>query len=165
MAGVSDLFNDEQIEEFKEAFNLFDSKNEGTVYIAQIEMLMKALGAPTNDDELKVNPRGWIIFHSNIFISKISVFLLSFQQLMLEADDDDSGTIDFPEFLSLMAKVVSIEHLKICILCMIHYITTNLYEVRGFLIQNRGGNQVHILNLPSTITYPHISPSTIDWFT
>ena len=51
---------------------------------------------------------------------------------MLEADDDDSGTIDFPEFLSLMAKVVSIEHLKICILKMIHtYITPNPYEVMG----------------------------------
>ena len=28
------------------------------------------------------------------------------QKLMLEVDSDESGTIDFPEFLSLMSKVV-----------------------------------------------------------
>ena len=29
------------------------------------------------------------------------------QRLMMEADGDDSGTIDFPEFLALMASVVT----------------------------------------------------------
>ena len=54
MADISELFSDEQIEEFKEAFNLFDSNGDGTVYMAQVDLVMKALGIHANDKELKV---------------------------------------------------------------------------------------------------------------
>ena len=41
------------------------------------------------------------------------ILILLWQDLMLEADSDDSGTIDFPEFLALMAKVVQDNNINI----------------------------------------------------
>ena len=53
MAGIDKLFNEEQIEEFREAFNLFDSNQDGTVFMHSVEGVMKALGIH-NPTDLKV---------------------------------------------------------------------------------------------------------------
>ena len=55
MAGISDLFSDKQIDEFKEAFTLFDGNKDGTVFLAQVEGVFKALGIHANEAELRVN--------------------------------------------------------------------------------------------------------------
>ena len=96
MAGISDLFSDKQIDEFKEAFTLFDGNKDGTVFLAQVEGVLKALGIHANETDLRV-----IVLS---FYCKFKMLII--KRLMMEADGDDSGTIDFPEFLSLMALVV-----------------------------------------------------------
>ena len=36
MAGLTSQFTDDQIDEFKEAFNLFDKNQDGTIYESQV---------------------------------------------------------------------------------------------------------------------------------
>ena len=55
MSGVADQFSDKQITEFKEAFSLFDDNKDGTVFMAQIDFVMKALGIHGNEMELRVS--------------------------------------------------------------------------------------------------------------
>ena len=54
MSGFADQFSDKQISEFKEAFSLFDDNKDGTVFMAQIDFIMKALGIHGNEMELRV---------------------------------------------------------------------------------------------------------------
>ena len=54
MASVADQFTDEQIDEIKEAFNLFDRSNDGNVLISQLVTLFKMLGVHTKEAEVKV---------------------------------------------------------------------------------------------------------------
>lgn len=54
MASVADQFTDEQIDEIKEAFNLFDRSNDGNVLISQLVTLFKMLGVHTTEAEVKV---------------------------------------------------------------------------------------------------------------
>ena len=54
MSGLADQFSDKQISEFKEAFSLFDDNKDGTVFMAQIDFVMKALGIHGNEMELRV---------------------------------------------------------------------------------------------------------------
>merc|ERR1712038_829749 len=64
--------------ELKEAFDEFDKDGSGSISSAELLHVMRALGEnPTEDDVLN---------------------------LMLEADLDGSGTIEFPEFLELMKQ-------------------------------------------------------------
>ena len=44
MSSVADQFSEEQIEEFKEAFSLFDRNKDGTIFEAQVVFVMKDLG-------------------------------------------------------------------------------------------------------------------------
>ena len=54
MSGIADQFSEKQISEFKEAFSLFDDNKDGTVFMAQIDFVMKALGIHGNEMELRV---------------------------------------------------------------------------------------------------------------
>mmetsp|Transcript_4909 Transcript_4909/g.12229 ORF Transcript_4909/g.12229 Transcript_4909/m.12229 type:complete len:151 (-) Transcript_4909:199-651(-) len=71
-------FTGDQIEEFKEAFALFDRDNSGTITADELGVIMKSLGKNPTDDELDA--------------------------MIAEVDEDGSGEIEFPEFLALMAK-------------------------------------------------------------
>ena len=51
---MADQFSDKQIDEFKEAFTLFDRNKDGTVYIAQVELVLKALGIHANEVDMRV---------------------------------------------------------------------------------------------------------------
>jgi calmodulin len=75
---MNDKLTDEQIDEFKEAFNLFDKNGDGTIPVKEIGTVMRALGLNPTEQEI------------NDFIK--------------EADKDNSGTIDFQEFLGIMKK-------------------------------------------------------------
>ncbi|TFK07491.1 Calmodulin [Platysternon megacephalum] len=69
---------EEQIAEFKEAFSLFDKDGDGTITTGELGSIMLSLGQNSTEAEL--------------------------QDMIGELDPDGSGTIDFPEFLSMMAR-------------------------------------------------------------
>merc|ERR1719364_87925 len=69
---------EDQIEEFKEAFALFDKDGDGTITAEELGVVMRSLGRKPTKEELK--------------------------SMIAECDDDGSGQIEFPEFLSLMAS-------------------------------------------------------------
>jgi len=75
---MTDQLTNEQIEEFKEAFLLFDRDNDGFITTKELGTVMRSLGQSPTEHEL--------------------------QDMINEVDTDGSGTIDFPEFLQMMAK-------------------------------------------------------------
>lgn len=68
---------EEQIEVFRQAFSLFDKDCDGTITTKELGTLMRSLGHNPLEREL--------------------------ENMINEVDVDGNGTIDFPEFLSLMA--------------------------------------------------------------
>ena len=75
---MADTLTDEQIAEFKEAFALFDKDGDGTITTKELGTIMRSLGQNPTEAEL--------------------------QDMINEVDAVTGGTIDFPEFLSLMAQ-------------------------------------------------------------
>ncbi|XP_013381518.1 calmodulin-like isoform X2 [Lingula anatina] len=69
---------DEQIAEFKEAFSLFDKNGDGTITTKELGTVMRSLGLNPTEAELV--------------------------DMIKEVDADGNGTIDLPEFLTMMAK-------------------------------------------------------------
>ena len=69
---------EEQIAQFKEAFSLFDKDGDGTITTKELGTVMRSLGQNPTEAEL--------------------------QDMINEVDADGNGTIDFTEFLSLMAS-------------------------------------------------------------
>merc|ERR1712037_278127 len=69
---------EEQIAEFKEAFSLFDKAGDGTIPTKELGTVMRSLGQNHTEAEL--------------------------QDMINEVDADGNGTIDFPEFLTMMAR-------------------------------------------------------------
>ena len=75
---MAEHLTDEQIAEFKEAFSLFDRDGDGNITTKELGTVMRSLGQNPDEREL--------------------------QDLINDIDADGNGNIDFPEFLSLMAK-------------------------------------------------------------
>merc|ERR1719515_505266 len=75
-----DLLTEQQIEQLKVAFSLFDKDGDGVVTTKELGTLMRSLGQNPADRDLEA--------------------------MINEVDIDGNGTIDFPEFLSLMAQEV-----------------------------------------------------------
>ena len=69
---------EEQKQEIKEAFDLFDTDGSGTIDAKELKVAMRALGFEPKKEEIR--------------------------KMIADADRDGSGVIDFPEFLSLMAR-------------------------------------------------------------
>nr|CAA66148.1 CaMF [Fagus sylvatica] len=75
---MADQLTDDQISEFKEAFSLFDKDGDGCITTKELGTVMRSLART----QLRQSCR----------------------TLINEVDRDGNGTIDFPEFLNLMAR-------------------------------------------------------------
>ncbi|KAF2909356.1 putative calmodulin-like protein 2 isoform X1 [Oryza sativa Japonica Group] len=73
-----DHLTKEQIAEFREAFNLFDKDGDGTITSKELGTVMGSLGQSPTEAELK--------------------------KMVEEVDADGSGSIEFEEFLGLLAR-------------------------------------------------------------
>ncbi|XP_077555577.1 uncharacterized protein LOC144169973 [Haemaphysalis longicornis] len=74
------LVSEDVIDEFKQAFALFDKDGDGVITTKELGTVMRALGQNPTEAELK--------------------------DMIAEVDIDNNGTIDFPEFLAMMTKKV-----------------------------------------------------------
>jgi calmodulin len=72
--------SDEQTSEFKEAFALFDMDGDGTITTKELGKVLRSLGQNPSEADL--------------------------QDMINEVDRDGNGTIDFHEFLLMMARKV-----------------------------------------------------------
>jgi len=75
---MAEQFTEEQIAEFKEAFSLFDKDGDGCITTKELGTVMRSLGANPTEAELK--------------------------EMIAEVDADGSGTIEFHEFVNMMAR-------------------------------------------------------------
>ncbi|KHO00914.1 calmodulin [Metarhizium album ARSEF 1941] len=78
VAPQADSLTEEQVSEFKEAFSLFDKDGDGQITTKELGTVMRSLGQNPSESEL--------------------------QDMINEVDADNNGTIDFPEFLTMMAR-------------------------------------------------------------
>lgn len=69
---------EEQIEDFKEAFSLFDKNGDGYISSKELGIVMRSLGQNPSEQELK--------------------------DMINEVDADGNGSIDFEEFIHMMAR-------------------------------------------------------------
>lgn len=74
--------SEEQVAEFKEAFGLFDKDGDGSITSVELGTVMRSLGQNPTEEEL--------------------------QDMINEVDADGNGTIDFEEFLTMMAKKMTL---------------------------------------------------------
>ncbi|ODV89357.1 hypothetical protein CANCADRAFT_3985 [Tortispora caseinolytica NRRL Y-17796] len=75
---MAEQLTQEQIKDFKEAFALFDKDGDGHITTAELGVVMRSLGQTPTEADL--------------------------QDMINEVDQDHNGTIDFPEFLTMMAR-------------------------------------------------------------
>ncbi|XP_020590540.1 calmodulin-like protein 11 [Phalaenopsis equestris] len=73
-----DLLTEDQISEFREAFCLFDKDGDGCITLEELATVTQSLGQSPTEEEL--------------------------QDMINEVDFNGNGTIEFGEFLTLMAK-------------------------------------------------------------
>jgi centrin-1 len=75
-AGAKKL-TEEQIGQITQAFELFDTDGSGTIETQELKIAMRALGFEPKQEEI--------------------------DKMVRDVDDDGSGSVDFPEFLDMMA--------------------------------------------------------------
>merc|ERR1711981_1396024 len=71
---------DEQMEEIREAFGLFDGDASGAIDVRELKAAMRALGFEVKNEELK--------------------------KMVADVDNDGNGTIEFGEFLEMMTGMM-----------------------------------------------------------
>ncbi len=81
-SSIVDNLTHEQIIEFREAFQAFDKDGNGSITTKELGTVMRSLGQNLSETEIK--------------------------EVIDEVDEDKNGTIDFQEFLSLMARKMKI---------------------------------------------------------
>ena len=89
---MADQLTEEQIEEFKEAFSLFEKNGAGGVAIRELGTVMRALGQNPTDVEL------------DDMINELGL-----TPGLVGNEEDGNATIDFSEFLTLMARRIKAE--------------------------------------------------------
>ncbi|KAE9445816.1 hypothetical protein C3L33_22294, partial [Rhododendron williamsianum] len=77
---MADVLNEEQIVEFQEAFSLFDKDGDGCITVEELATVIRSLDQNPTEEEL--------------------------EDMITEVDADGNGTIEFKEFLNLMANKI-----------------------------------------------------------
>ncbi|KAL3634483.1 Calmodulin-3 [Castilleja foliolosa] len=77
---AANVLNEEQIVQFQEAFSLFDKDGDGCITIEELGRVIRSLDQNPSEEEL--------------------------QDMINEVDSDGNGTIEFAEFLNLMANKI-----------------------------------------------------------
>ncbi|PWA34446.1 EF-hand domain [Artemisia annua] len=77
---MAEELTENQIDELKEAFSLFDKDGDGCITTKELGTVMRSLGQNPTEAEL--------------------------QDMNNEVDADQNGTIDFPEYLNLMVRTM-----------------------------------------------------------
>ncbi|OMH81054.1 Calmodulin [Zancudomyces culisetae] len=75
---MSHTFSGEEVDEFREAFSLFDQDNDGYVSKAELGSVLRSLNRTITENEL--------------------------QELFVQADSDNDGKVNFNEFVKIMSK-------------------------------------------------------------
>merc|ERR1739848_30471 len=75
--------SDEQMDEIREAFNLFDGDQSGAIDVRELKAAMRALGFEVKNEELK--------------------------KMVADVDGDGNGTIEFGEFLEMMTGKMGVK--------------------------------------------------------
>ncbi|XP_052769116.1 calmodulin-A-like isoform X2 [Mya arenaria] len=70
--------SEEEVQEYREAFNIFDRDGSGAISIKELEIAMRSLGQNPNEEEL--------------------------ERMIKEVDKDGNQELDFEEFCELMSK-------------------------------------------------------------
>ncbi|PON87152.1 Parvalbumin [Trema orientale] len=84
---MGEVLTEQQIAEFQEAFCLLDKDGDGCITIDELATAIKSLDQNPTEDEL--------------------------QSMISEVDIDGNGTIEFGEFLNLMARKMKLRHVMI----------------------------------------------------
>ena len=79
MPGAMDLYTEEELEEYRGVFGLFDTDGSGAIGTDELGEAMKSLGLATSEAELEA--------------------------LIREVDADGNGEIDFEEFCACMKQM------------------------------------------------------------
>ena len=82
----SELYDQQTIKEFKEAFEMFDADQSGTIDTQELGTVLKQLGQNISQAEI--------------------------EEMIKEVDEDGSGEIEFDEFLQLMGMKVNATELE-----------------------------------------------------
>ena len=93
-AGLSDA----QIEEFREAFHLFDKNQDGTITTKDLGNVLKAIGQNPSDEETQQ-------LMERVRSNWTETWIRVLNWCCFQFDTDGTGSIDFPEFLALIAKI------------------------------------------------------------
>ncbi len=92
-----DQLSEEQIAEFKEAFSLFDR--------VSTQLLERSVLTTNQDGDGKITSKELGTVMRSLGQNPTEAEL---QDMINEVDSDGNGTIDFPEFLTMMARCVSL---------------------------------------------------------
>ncbi|ONI04838.1 hypothetical protein PRUPE_6G342600 [Prunus persica] len=84
---MGEVLTEQQIAEFQEAFCLLDMDGDGCITIEELGTALKSLDQHPTEEEL--------------------------QNMISEIDADGNGTIEFGEFLHLMARKIQLRHVMI----------------------------------------------------
>ena len=75
---MAEHLSKEQIEELQAAFEIFDKDSDGVITVEELEEVVRSLGQVTRPEDVR--------------------------EMISQLDADKSGTVDFHEFLIMMAK-------------------------------------------------------------
>lgn len=98
----SDQLTPEQIQEYREAFQLFDKNGDGSVSATELGVVLRSFGMNPTDAELQ----DMVCIVKSERETKLSVTMKSVTQVS-DVDADGNGHIDFEEFLNLVKDLKS----------------------------------------------------------